>query len=198
LLPFAPVGFVYDIEDTEGKEITDDEMLFWWRENGGILNNHVIEKTVKNLKNIDINIKDRSQKTYFEDKGFRTAGYVRKVGEEINITLHPKYDKDTIEKYGVLCHEIAHMLLGHLGYVAVRKNNKDKKIAKDRSYIPINSQEVEAELTAWVVFNRLGFQKKSESYIASWLSEDGIDDISISEVVTVANKIFTMGNRIIY
>ncbi len=217
LVPFAPVGFVYDIEDTEGEKITDDEILFWWRNNGGTLNDDTIKKTIKNLEKIDVNIKNKNKWNYFENNDFRTAGYIQKENEKINITLHPKYDKKTLEMYGVLCHEIAHLLLGHLGEVPIEIKSKAKQvqqvslfdakhigkktrmIAKNRNDIAKNIKELEAELTAWIVFDRIGVKKRSESYIAAWLlNEEAINNISISEIVTVANKIFDMGKRIIY
>ncbi len=72
-------------------------------------------------------------------------------------------------------------------------------IAKNRNDIAKNIKELEAELTAWIVFDRIGVKKRSESYIAAWLlNEEAINNISISEIVTVANKIFDMGKRIIY
>lgn len=66
-----------------------------------------------------------------------------------------------LEAYGVLVHEIAHCLLGHLGKIVIKKYIKkenakeeiiDIVIASDRKDIKENLKELEAELTAWIVF----------------------------------------------
>src|SRR3989338_1525877 len=44
LFPFAPVEFVYDLEDTEGKPLPKN-FIYWWREGRG----DVSEETLDNL-----------------------------------------------------------------------------------------------------------------------------------------------------
>ena len=116
-----------------------------------------------------------------------------------SIELHPRYTDTTVEAYGVLCHEIAHILLGHLGQVTLPKKKPEeltREIAKDRRNTPKHIKELEAELTAWIVFNSFGIEKNSAAYIAGWLSgENEFNKISMSDVLKVAGKIQEMGKR---
>lgn len=202
LFPFGPVEFVYDIGDTEGESINDEKILFWWRENGGTLDNEMIENTHQNLEALGVRYNNLDPRKYFEDDNFRTGGYARRthLDNELNIVLHPRYSKSSIEAYGVLCHEIAHILLGHLGRVelpARKENEMRKEIAKDRTNTPKHIKELEAELVAWIVFDSLGIEKNSESYIAGWLNnQDDMRKMSMSEALKVAGKIQDMGRRI--
>lgn len=206
LFPFGPVEFVYDIGDTEGEPITDEKILYWWRENGGILDEKIIRNTLKNLEVLGVNYKSMRAQKYFEGVGHRTGGYAQRSrgglfsDNEISIILHPRYLDKSVEMYGVLCHEIAHILLGHLGRVelpAKKENDKSREIAKDRQDTSKHIKELEAELVAWIVFGSFGIEKNSESYIASWLNnQNDISRINMSDVLRVAGKIQDMGRRI--
>lgn len=201
LFPFGPVDFVYDIKDTEGETITHKKIIYWWRENGGTLNEKIIEKTFLNLKKIKIDYKQLRARKYFEKIEFRTGGYAQLTLQDskVSIALHPRYSKASIESYGVLCHEIAHILLGHLGQIVIpskKENKPNKEIVKDRQKIPKHTKEIEAELVAWIVFNGLGIEKNSESYIAGWLTgQKDIEKINMSDVLRVSGKIQEMGKR---
>ncbi len=205
LFPFGPVEFVYDIDNTEGEPINDENILFWWRENGGTLDEEIIENTERNLEVLGVQYTQLGAREYFENNNLSTGGYAQRTysNNELSIALHPQYSEKTIGAYGVLCHEIAHILLGHLGQVVLPKkkeNQSEKVIAKDRSSTPKHIKELEAELTAWIVFNSIGIEKNSESYLACWLREQSdFSTLSMSDVLRVAGKIQEMGkNRNIF
>ena len=204
LFPFGPVDFVYDIESTEGEPITDEKLVFWWRENGGYLDNSVFENTLINLEKINVDFKKIKAETYFNEVDFGTGGFAQRdyLNDELRIVLHPRYEKPTIEAYGVLCHEIAHILLGHLGSICTKPKEKlgewitGKEIVRDRPRLSQNVKEVEAELVAWIVFNSFGIEKNSEGYIATWLTgENIVPEISMSDILKVAGEIQDMGKR---
>ncbi|MBU1179726.1 hypothetical protein KJ885_02180 [Patescibacteria group bacterium] len=201
LLPFGPVDFVYDIDDTEGEQITDEKILFWWRQNGGTLDEKIIKNTHLNLEALGVRYNNLDARKYFEDVNFTTGGYAQRthLDNELSIVLHPRYSESSIEAYGLLCHEIAHILLGHLGQVALppkKEDEKRKEIVKYRQDIPKHIKELEAELVAWIVFNSLGIDKNSESYIAGWLNnQNDISGMSMSDILRVAGKIQDMGRR---
>jgi hypothetical protein len=201
LFPFGPVEFVYDIDNTQGEPVADEDILFWWRENGGTLDEKIIENTERNLDALGVDYKRIEARKYFEDDKFRTGGYAQRtfLDNELSIVLHPRYSERTVESYGVLCHEIAHILLGHLGQVTLPKKNEsktEKVISKDRQNIPKHIKEIEAELSAWIVFDSLGIEKKSESYMATWLNnQTDFTQMSMSDVMRVAGKIQDMGKR---
>lgn len=204
LFPFGPVDFVYDISDTEGPQLTDEDMIFWWRENGGTLEDNVISRTVDNMKELGIMYNSESIGTYVGRVSGRTAGYAS-IAENNSylVTLHPRYNKSSVEAYGVICHELAHILLGHLGEVAVYKENKKGEkvktiITENRRHVPRHICELEAELSAWIVFSNIGIEKSSIPYLATWLrNEEDIRELNISEVLKAVRKIEEMGRKIL-
>jgi hypothetical protein len=200
LFPFGPVEFVYDVRDTEGEQLTDEDIIHWWRENGGTLDGKIIDNTRRNLEKLGVRHEQIEARKYFEGESFQTGGYAqRNFSDELSIALHPRYSEASVESYGVLCHEIAHILLGHLGHVTLppkKDNEKGREVAKDRREVPKRIMELEAELVAWIVFNSLGIEKQSETYIASWLvTRQDIERIGMSEVLKVSGKIQKMGEH---
>lgn len=203
LFPFGPVDFVYDLNDTEGEEITDEKTLSWWREKGGTLDDKIIINTTKNLETLNIDFKRVAPREYLKTNSLTTGGFAERLSDQdLRIALHPRYSEASLESYGVLCHEIAHILLGHLGRIEIETKGGNKRkieIAKDRKYIKHNIKELEAELVAWIVFNSMGIEKNSESYMASWLIKEGnVQQIEIVEVLKVAGKIQEMGKRKVF
>jgi len=202
LFPFGPVEFVYDISRTEGEPISDEKILYWWRENGGTLDNKIVENTRCNLEKMEVDFKQVTIREYLDKVRSGTAGYAQRnlENDKMDIVLHPRYSVADIESYGVLCHEVAHILLGHLGSKHINKVIKgvitSKEIAIDRAYLQKNVMELEAELVAWIIFNSLGIEKNSEPYIASWMTaKNDINDIDMSLVLRVAGKIQEMGRK---
>jgi antirestriction protein ArdC len=133
------------------------------------------------------------------------GGYARsfRSGGRPEITLHPRYitnpNANIEEAYGVLVHEIAHIFLGHLGthryFIGRNEKRVSRRLCEDRSHLDHNVIELEAELTAWLVFSRFGIEKKSVDYLAGWLVND--EDwqlINFSLVTRVANTIFEIKN----
>ena len=72
-------------------------------------------------------------------------------GEKMRIAIHAELDPPS--RYGVVCHELAHILLGHLGtdadYWWPSRMNLDHKTV-----------EIEAEATAYIVTS----QERSEGF----------------------------------
>lgn len=187
LYPFGPVEFVYNYEDTEGKPITEKRFLYWWREDEKMARKleirSVFNKTVKFLEeyHIDVSMPEKNNlKQYsFNDTALGVASIDKENKNKRQIYLHVKYanNQEIVEAYGVLVHEIAHHFLGHLESFIIKKEIKkddkiivnDKKLCDDRSHIEKNIKELEAELTAWIVFALFGVEKNSTIYLALYL-----------------------------
>jgi len=108
----------------------------------------------------------------------KALGYVSLQKE---IVFHPRYleEKNKIELYGVLVHEMAHYYLKHLN---------------DRRDIPKNIKKLEAELTAWIVFTLFGIEKRSEEYLAFWMMRnDDLKYLDMSRILTVSWIIRNIG-----
>ena len=201
LKTFGPVEFVYDISSTEGNDIDENNFLFWWKEKIPTLNEYTFKRTLRNMSKYNIELAVNSLEEYYgclynsilkEDK-FRKMGEASKniITGKRHISIHPKYKEPSIEAYGVICHELAHHLLGHLGSIISRTNRQDKIIVNDRSYVSNSLQEVEAETVAWIVFSRHCLEKNSAEYIACNLKEaSDLENLNFSLLLTVAEKIY--------
>ncbi len=202
LQPFGPVNFVYDFTDTYGEDNFSEDNLYWWKdENNDSFNYEVIDRIITNLKK-KYQIETKINKNLFEYVKFNsptTMGYASRhyKDDKREIAVHPRYANNSelaVESYGVLCHEIAHHLLGHLGDIKILdKKGRLKTVVKGRR-VERKIEELEAELAAWIVFLMHDLEKNSIQYIAQWISgENDFKKISISEVLKVAKKIYDLG-----
>ncbi len=206
LVPFGPVEFVYDVEDTEGDHVADRDFLYWWEEaGGGKMSVDILEHTIESCKRIELTVVKHDDHSYFHHHSMQTMGYASiDALRKREIHLHPRYEdvQYQVEAYGVLCHEIAHHLLGHLGEVEYKVTKKGdstmKSVCHDRTNIPRHIAELEAELVAWMVFSMFGMKKESATYMATWLTnQQDLKVLSISEVLKVAGKIRDMGTGVV-
>lgn len=199
LFPFGPVEFVYDFADTEGQPVTKEELLYWWKETEGRFSNLIVKRTIKNCVRLGIHFDNSTKEKYLLDDRFRTWGYASVDKHNAReIVFHPRYNNEAFmqEAYGVLCHEIAHHLLGHLGEIRLESQDgkSTKKIAPNRKHIEKNIKELEAELTAWIVFDLWGIEKRSAEYMASWLfNQKDKEEINMGLVLKVSGKIKEIG-----
>jgi len=206
LVPFGPVSFVYDFKDTLGEDMDENKFLEWWKEESKPVEEIVIKNTLRNLDDLGVKFNFGDNWKYFRDVNLRTGGYASSWGRgderDHEIVLNPKYKEIDMEGYGVLCHEIAHILLGHTGEIKMTKKDRDGEIksiliAKDRSRLSKEAEEFEAEIVAWLVFNYMGIEKNSEPYLASWANSDTISyEINFVEILKIAGKIQEMSKKL--
>jgi hypothetical protein len=192
LAPMTPVLFVYDWSDTEG-EGTLPEMAEGLFDVEGILPEGLLEKTVKNCERFKFVVKRRSMGTLQAGKVFSPrwmeTGYRRTQHVKAFITINTKFDDEAA--YATLCHELAHVFLGHLG------NDADEWWPNRRD-LPTNPGELEAEAVSYLVLNRLGLETKSAEYLAGYIhSPDDLKNISPGSIVKVASLIERMGRKMI-
>jgi antirestriction protein ArdC len=116
--------------------------------------------------------------------GFAT-GAAEGSGDKMRIVIHEALSPPS--SFGVLCHEMAHILLGHLG-------SDEDQWWPSRSHLGRATVEIEAEATAFVVTQRLGLEGSSAAYVSSYLKPDGQVPASVSfdMIATVAADIKKM------
>ncbi|PIT96702.1 hypothetical protein COT82_01815 [Candidatus Campbellbacteria bacterium CG10_big_fil_rev_8_21_14_0_10_35_52] len=205
LFPFAPVEFVYDLEDIEGEPLSEKDLIYWWVEESGGISRERIESLIRLCEELGIRFSIAST-DYLREKGHMTFGVANHKMDtnEYRIKLHPRYKDPAFlqEAFGVLVHEVAHYLLGHCGEirkaVQFRRKNvegfEDVFIAKDAHKIDRSSEEVEAELTAYLVFSKYGVAKKSAPYLAGWITKQSAKSVRIVEVGKVVDNVYKMAN----
>ena len=93
--------------------------------------------------------------------------------------------------YAVLCHELAHIYLGHLGA------DKDGGWPY-RLTLPYAVTEIEAEAVSHIVCRRTGLRTRSAEYLSSFVEEDAdLESISLDLVSRAAARIEEMGRRLL-
>ncbi|HZM06269.1 MAG TPA: hypothetical protein VFC44_24985 [Candidatus Saccharimonadales bacterium] len=184
LAPRTPVLVVYDVSETEGQPLPDKLENF--ARTSGRFNPVTLERTVKNCERDCIRV-------FRKELGQLRAGFstsrVSDAGWKMRIAL--RAELDDAAAYAVLCHELAHIYLGHLGA------DKDAWWPY-RQNLSQNVAEIEAEAVAHIVCRRAGLRLHSAEYLASFVEDNAdLDAISIDFVSRTAGRIEEMGRRLL-
>jgi hypothetical protein len=174
----GPVDFVFDIQDTDGRDVPEDAFAF---PTFGELNEDQFDAFIKALRTERI-------ETLALDLGDGMAGWIRlktasqaKKGKNLyHLGYNRNHDPNT--RFVTLAHELAHLYLGHLGPDAGRR-------VPDRRNTPHALMEVEAEMTAYLVAMRNGLKPKSESYLAHY--QGAFKDLKLYDIFRAANAVET-------
>jgi hypothetical protein len=181
LAPMHPVMLVYDLDQTEGPPLPGELSCFARFE--GDWKPEWLEETVRNAA-----VHDRIQ-VQFKHLSTTNAGFATLArGTDIwkmRIAIHDELDEQS--GYGVLCHELAHIYLGHLG------SDSDHWWAS-RSELNRRALEIEAETVAFIVTTRLGLWGSSAAYVSRYLTKTSQlpDSVSLDLVAKVASRIQEM------
>lgn len=174
----GPVDFVFDILDTEGRDVPVDAFTF--PTFGNLADNRFTEfmRAVKKER-IDV---------VALDAGDGEAGWIRllavssaKTGKNL-FQLAYNRNHDPATRFVTVAHELAHLYLGHLGLDAGRR-------VPDRRDTPHALMEVEAEMAAYLVAMRNGLKPRSESYLAKY--KGAFEDLNLYAVTRAANAVET-------
>lgn len=180
LRPFSPVAFVYDVLDTEGKQLPEDVMSCFLAR-GMVDEDQIASFRVSLATNgIDLNL---------IDAGDGKAGEIWLVGPAPSDKDFTKYglsinkNHPPVVQFTTLAHELGHLFLGHLG--ADRK----LKIA-DRRGLAYPQRELEAESVAYVVCRRNGVLPKSQSYLSNFVEADTtVEHLDIYPIMHAAGRV---------
>lgn len=182
LWPFGPVALVYDVQDTEGRDLPEDVMSFFARAKIDRLTLNSLEAfTAK--KNIG---------WQWIDAGDMNAGSIRVVKRAANdkeatkYLIHINRNHDVAVQFVTLVHELGHLFLGHLG--------PDKKLnVPERHVQGYSQQELEAESVAYLVGARNGVESKSETYLSKFVeSNTTVENIDFYQIMRAAGQIESM------
>ena len=178
LWPFGPVALVYDVQDTEGKEVPQDVEKFFAR--GGITGQQ-IPGFMEIMKRRNINC------AHF-DGGDAKAGSIR-VLKPASTNEHGMYSMQVNRNHAApvqfvtIAHELAHLFLGHLG--------SDKKLNIPERPRPNHAQEeLEAESVAYLVSGRNGVESKSQTYLTNFVKTNTtIEKLDLYQVMRAAGQV---------
>ncbi len=183
LAPMHPVMLVYGLDETEGNALPQELNKFARFE--GLWTADWLHRTVRNAATHDrirVDFKTLSS----TNAGFATMA--RGTGDwKMRIAIHTGLDEPS--QYGVLCHELAHIYLGHLG------TDRDHWWPS-RADLDGRAVEIEAETTAFIVTTRRGLAGSSAAYVSRYLGRGPLpSSVSLDQVAKVASRIEQMSDR---
>ncbi len=174
--PFSPVEFVYDVNDTYGDPLPNDIKDFFVA--NGKIESNLIENLIKCCEKKDIKIEFR------EDLFKKEAGWVShdELDNSKKIVINKNYSNEV--QFSTFCHELAHLMLGHLGKFLNCQ-------CEERSHLSKDIKEIEAETVSWLICERLNIKTNSDSYLFSYLQNNQklLKEISIELILTTVGKI---------
>ena len=180
LAPMHPVMLVYDLDQTEGKPLPTEVTEFAQFE--GPWKPEWLARLVENAQVHD-RIRVDFKKLSSTNAGFATIA-AGEGGWKMRIAIHDEFDEPS--RFGVLCHELAHIHLGHLG------SDRDHWWPS-RSELNHRTVEIEAEATAFIVALRFGLKGASARYVSRHLGDQPMPpSVSLDLIAKVGAKIEKM------
>ena len=183
LAPMHPVMLVYDLDQTDGPPLPQELQDFAQFE--GEWDSACLKRTIANAARRDrvrVDFKTLSS----THAGFATIA--RGSGDwKMRIAIHDGLDEAS--RFGVLCHELAHIFSGHLG--SDRDHWWPSRISLDHHVI-----EIEAEAAAYIVTARFGLEGASARYVSRHLKEGRPPKaVSLDMIAKVAGRIERMARE---
>ncbi|MBI3372701.1 MAG: hypothetical protein HY017_13230 [Betaproteobacteria bacterium] len=183
LQPMRPVMLVYDLDQTEGGPLPEELDRFASFE--GHWNESWLSTTVENAAQRDrirVDFKTLSSTL----AGFATFAH-GDAHSKRRIAIHDQLDGPS--RFGVLCHELAHIYLGHLG-------SDSDHWWLSRCNLGRNAIEVEAEAVAFLVTLHLGLQGSSSAYVSRHMRDGKVPEgVSRELIAKVAGRIGQMARE---
>lgn len=182
LAPMHPVMLVYDIDNTEGDDLPEHFNKFATAE--GDWDSSWLQKILENVKRDLIQVQFKSLSSLHG--GFATTR-LKNMDFKMRVVVHS--DLDEKGRFAVLCHELGHIYLGHLG--SDNDNWWPSRINLTRQTV-----EIEAECVAYIVCSRAGLTTSSDSYLACLMKTEKIpESVSYELIAKVAGKLEEMATR---
>jgi len=178
LRPMGPIMFVFEVDDTIGPDLPEHLIEPFSVE--GDFEPEILDKLIYECGKDGIKVVGASLRgllagrvyKLWEDKDKEIKLYV-----ELNKSHNPK------EQFVTLCHEFAHVYLGHLG------GDPDGKWPS-RMGLSRNQRELEAETVTYVLCRRLDLITMSAEYLSGYLSKP-VDrkKVSVDMIMKVAGRL---------
>lgn len=190
LMPMGPVGFVYDLKDTEGRAVPVELIRPFLTK--GKLSKFIYDYTIYNCRLHGIMVIETL--LAHENAGSVCQTGILKRYRDIELPLGTQYviliNKEyTLEdKYSSLAHELGHIFCGHVG------NNEDAwwpcRTGNQKDII-----EIEAESVAYLVCLRNGLDVNSERYLSVYRAnlDKQMPVFSLSDILQAVGYIEEMG-----
>lgn len=190
LAPRHPVMLVYDLDSTQpdpdsSETVPLPEQLETFASVEGEWNPDALPKLVANAE------RDRI-KVEFKPLSSTNAGCATTRVEgpdwKMRVIIHDVLDERS--RFATLCHELAHIYLGHLG--ADGEGWWPSRINLNHATI-----EIEAEAAAYIISVRLGLRPSSAQYVSAYLKTGEVPaSVSAEMIVKIAGKLEEMSRTV--
>jgi hypothetical protein len=176
------VALVYDVMDTEGKDLPKDVASFFA---SGSIDKGSLDSFIRNMSR-------KSIEWCWVDAGDKKAGSIRVIKRAPNEKEATQYrvfinrNHATAVQFSTLAHELGHLFLGHLGH--------DKMLnVPERTSMEHTQRELEAESVSFLVCARNGVTSESETYLAHFVEKNTtVEDVDIYQVMRAAGQVETL------
>ena len=184
LAPMHPVMLVYELDQTEGEQELPKELNSFAKFDGEWRDEY-LDRTIQNaFKHYKIRIDFKRLSS--TNAGFATIARGDKHSK-MRIVIHEELNSPS--RYGVICHELAHILLGHLG-------TDTDYWWPSRTDLNHKTVEIEAEAVAFIVTQGLRLKGSSAPYVSRHLGEGAIPtSVSLDLIAKVAGRLEEMSKR---
>lgn len=183
LAPMHPVMLVYDLDQTEGKPLPKEVGEFAKFE--GAWKPDWLSRLLQNAQVHD-KIRVDFKRLSTTNAGFATIPS-GDGSAKMRIAIHEALDEPS--RFGVLCHELAHIYLGHLG-------SDIDHWWPSRTELNHSTVEIEAEAVAFIVASRFGLQGASARYVSGHLGAGPVPkSVSLDLVAKTAGRLERMANE---
>jgi hypothetical protein len=179
LWPFGPVALVYDLLDTDGKDLPKGATFY--HAQGPIDGNR--------LASFGLKMSRRNIERQLVDAGDLKGGQIKvqlcpgkpKPFKRYFIQINKNHTSPA--QFATLAHELGHLFLGHLG--------PDEQLnVPERPPLNYSQCELEAESVAYLVCDRNGVSSKSETYLSGYVTNNTtIDNLDIYQVMRAAGQV---------
>lgn len=185
LQPFGPVRFVFEISDTEGREVPGERMSSLFAE--GRVPQEQYDRTKHAAAKYGIEVVETDK---YGALLAGTAAAIERLPETLTsktresaryrVRVNAKHDLPT--RFATLAHELGHIYCGHLG-----ADLKGRWPA--RTQLAHAQWELEAEAVAWLVCQRTGVSPRSKEYLAHLASDQHVRAVSAYAIFEAANRV---------
>ena len=168
LAPMAPILFVFDIQDTEGPALPSSLLQTGAARSPQL--GKIYTNTLHNCGVHGIAVLEKSKGHNPTETTSRITPALRKQYQDLQLKKDTSYlvlidEAQSLEhRYSSLIHELAHIFCGHLGI--------DRHAWwPEREDLNTNSDQIEADATAYLTCRRSGLQASSAGHLAGYLEQ---------------------------
>lgn len=172
LRPMGPVMLVYDVDDTTGKklppEIEDPFSV------SGEFDTEFYYQTCLSCKKIGIEVREINLPKSHAGTAIRDSQLIVQLNQNHDVKV----------QYATLCHELAHLFLGHLG------GDPFGNEWISRPDLTLTQRELEAEAVSYILCVRAGLMSNSAEYLSGYLQDpEDLKKISIEAIIKTVTYI---------